>query len=744
MRTTRLVALAIAVATFIGLGWWLRDSVAPLLEWVRGAGAAGMAVFVLAYVVSCVLMLPGLVLTLGAGLVYGVAVGVPLAWTGATVGSVAAFLLGRTAARGWVAARVAGNPRFAAIDRAVAREGRKIVFLTRLSPIFPFNLLNYAYGITGVGLVDYVVGAFGMLPGTFLYVYLGSFATSVGDLGAEPSEATGARQVLRLVGLAATVAVTVVVTRIARRALEAETAGAGATTTAASGSDAAIPAGSGHVAPDDAHNRALVAAVHPTGHANPTPTGRYNLVVVGAGTAGLVAAAGAAGLGAKVALVERHLLGGDCLNVGCVPSKALLAAARAAADARRAPEFGVRTGDVVVDFPAVMERMRRLRAGIAPHDSVSRFRGLGVDVFLGHGRFTSATTLDVDGTTLAFSRALVATGARASTLPIPGLAAAEPLTNETVFSLTALPARLAVVGGGPIGCELAQAFARFGSAVTLLNDVEHVLPRETERAATIVGRALEGDGVRIVNGVTITRVTLRGGERIVHWERDGASHEVAVDAVLLAVGRAPNVENLGLDAAGVAWSAGGITVDDRLRTTNRRIYAAGDVASAYKFTHAADALARIVLRNALFLGGRRASTLTMPWCTYTSPEVAHVGVSADEARSRGIGVDTVTVQLADVDRAVLDGETDGFLDVHVRAGSDRIVGATMVAARAGDMIGELAVAMTGGVGLGAIAETIHPYPTQAEIIKKAGDAYNRTRLTPRVKRLFERWLAWRR
>jgi pyruvate/2-oxoglutarate dehydrogenase complex dihydrolipoamide dehydrogenase (E3) component/uncharacterized membrane protein YdjX (TVP38/TMEM64 family) len=739
----RLVGIVLAVAALTTVGWWLRGEVAAFLGWVRGAGALGMAAYAAAYVVACVLVLPGLLLTLGAGFVYGVAVGVPLAWASATIGSTVAFLLGRTLARKWVVARVASRPRFAAIDRAVGREGRRIVFLTRLSPVFPFTLLNYAYGITSVRFGDYLVGAIGMLPATFLYVYLGSLASDVGTLGAAAAEGGATRLGLRLVGLVATIVVTLLVARIARRALDEETTAGRWPGAAPPGHGAPAPR-LGHVVPDDAHDRALVAAVHPPGHVNPTPSGRYNLVVIGAGTAGLVTAAGAAGLGARVALVERHLLGGDCLNVGCVPSKALLASARAAAAARRAADFGVRIGDVAVDFPAVMERMRRLRAGIAPHDSVERFQRLGVDVFLGEGRFTSRTTVAVDGTTLRFGRAVIATGARPATPPIPGLAAAGYLTNETIFSLTALPPRLAVIGAGPIGCELSQAFRRFGSEVTLLNDVAHVLPREDDDAAAVVERALDADGVRVERRATITRVERRGAERLVHWERDGAAHAVAVEAILLAAGRVPNVEDLDLETAGIATTAAGVRVDDRLRTTNRRVFAAGDVAFPHKFTHAADALARIVVRNALFLGRRRASALTIPWCTYTSPEVAHVGLDAHEATARGLAVDTIGVPLTEVDRAVLDGETDGFLKVHVRAGSDHIVGATLVAAHAGDMIGEIAVAMAGGVGLGTIAETIHPYPTEAEIIKKAADAYNRARLTPRVRRLFERWLAWRR
>ena len=737
-RPGRLLALLVLLAVLLAAGWLLRDRVAGFLDWVRDAGAAGMGAFAGAYVVACILFLPGLVLTMGAGLVYGVAVGVPLVWVSATAGSIAAFLLGRTVARAAVARRVESNRRFAAIDRAVGREGLKIVLLTRLSPVFPFNLLNYAYGLTGVSLRDYTIGSVGMLPGTVLYVYLGSLASSVGEVAAGEADAGSAGLVLKVIGFLATVAVTVVITRIARRALNEATAEETPTGAAAPGEPEHAP---GRIRPDDEHNRRLVAHVHPPGRVNPVPDGRYNLVVVGAGTAGLVSAAGGAGLGAKVALVERHLMGGDCLNVGCVPSKGLIAAARVAASARRADAYGVRVRGVDVDFPAVMARMRRLRADLAPIDGVERFTHLGVDVYLGQARFTSANTVEVDGRTLEFARAVIATGGRPAELPIPGLADAGHLTNETVFTLTALPRRLAVIGAGPIGCELAQTFARFGADVTLFNDVAHVLPREDADAAAIVQRRLEADGVRLVNGARITRIERRGDEVVVHYERDGAGESKAADRILVAAGRAPNVEDLGLETAGVAYDRTGVTVDDRLRTTNKRIYAAGDVASRYQFTHMADALARVVLANALFKGRRRASALTVPWCTYTSPEIAHVGLYEHEARERGLEVDTMTVPLHDVDRARLDGEDDGFLKVHLRKGKDTIVGATLVAPHAGDVISEISVAMAAGAGLGTIANVIHPYPTQAEIIKKAADAWNRTRLTPFVRKATSWWLA---
>ena len=496
------------------------------------------------------------------------------------------------------------------------------------------------------------------------------------------------------------------------------------------------------VLPLDDANRQLLNNAHPADWINPEPAPRYNLVVLGGGTAGLVSAAGAAGLGAKVALVERQLLGGDCLNVGCVPSKALLRASRAAADVRRAGEFGVLVPDgVTVDFGALMARMRRLRADVSVHDSAARFRSLGVDVFLGDARFTGTDTLSVNGQTLRFKRAIIATGARAARPPIPGLAEAGYLTNENVFNLTELPRRLAVIGAGPIGCELAQAFARFGAAVHLLGNHPNLLPREDPDAAAIVERSLARDGVRFRGGFILERVERTTTETVLHGRETLPIH---VDAILVAVGRTPNVEGLNVEAAGVVCTADGVTVNDRLRTSNRRIFAAGDVCSRFQFTHAADAMARIAIQNALFFGRAKASALTIPWCTYTEPEIAHVGLYPREAEAQGIALDTFTQEMSRVDRAVLDGETDGFVKVHVKKGSDRILGATIVARHAGEMISEVTLAMVGGLGLKTLARTIHPYPTQAEALRKVGDAYNRTRLTPFVAGLFARWFRWTR
>ncbi|MDD5286296.1 MAG: mercuric reductase [Desulfuromonadaceae bacterium] len=505
-------------------------------------------------------------------------------------------------------------------------------------------------------------------------------------------------------------------------------------------------AGSVEVLPHDAHNETLVANVHPSEWVNPEPAPCYNLVVIGGGTAGLISAAGAAGLGAKVALIERHLMGGDCLNVGCVPSKGVISASRAVHHARNSAEFGVMDGQKLgFDFGIAMERMRRLRADISHHDSARRFRDeLGIDVFIGQGSFSGPGTVLVAGETLRFKKAALCTGARAAAPPIPGLEEAGYLTNETIFSLTELPPRMAVIGAGPIGCEMAQSFARFGSQVTLIEPGAHILGREDADAAEILHAAFVRDRIDLQLGVTVVGVEKNGSDNILHLERDGKRIDVTVDAILVAVGRAPNLDGLDLEKAGITFDRTGVLVSDNLQTSNPNVYAAGDICFPFKFTHTADALARILIANALFMGRQKASLLTIPWCTYTDPEIAHVGMYEGDAKEKGIELTTLTVPLSDIDRAVLDGETEGFARVHLRKGSDKILGATIVARHAGEMINEFSLAITNGIGISAIGKTIHPYPTQAEVIKRLADAYNRTRLTPFVKNLLSGWLKWQR
>ena len=437
----------------------------------------------------------------------------------------------------------------------------------------------------------------------------------------------------------------------------------------------------------------------------------YDFVVIGGGTAGLVSAHGAAGLGARVALIERARLGGDCLNTGCVPSKSLLRSARAMREVRDAPGVGVHPSDVRIDFAAVMERMRKRREQLAQHDSEERLRAAGVDVYRGSAAFTGPRHVAVGEQRLRFSRAVIATGSRPSIPPIDGLADAAPLTNETLFDIDALPRRWLIIGAGAIGCEMAQAFALFGSDVTVTDIADRPLPREDADASAIVRRQLERDGVRFTLGSPLTRV-----------RRDDA------DAVLVAIGRTPNVEGLNLEAAGIQHSKDGVVVNDRMQTTNPRVFAAGDIASSFKFTHAADAMARLVVQNALFFGRRRVSELVVPWCTYTFPEVARVGE---------ISAPSITIPLGDVDRAVLDDATDGFVRVHHERG--RIRGCTIVAPHAGELIGQVAAMMRTGATLSHLSSTIFPYPTYAEGLRKAGDSWRRTLLTSTAKWLLSKY-----
>jgi len=490
--------------------------------------------------------------------------------------------------------------------------------------------------------------------------------------------------------------------------------------------------------PMDEHNQSLVDHVHPADWTNPTPDGPYHLVVIGAGTAGLVTAAGAAGMGAKVALVERHLMGGDCLNVGCVPSKAIIRSGRSVAAVRDAHKLGIQTGEPTVDFAEVMQRLRKLRAGIAPNDSAARFRDLGVDVFLGDASFVDDQTIQVGDTLLKFGKAVIASGGRAAAPPIPGLDTVPYLTNETLFSLTELPRRFGIIGGGPIGSEMAQTFARLGSEVHLIEKADRILSREDPEASQFVEEAMGKDGVHLHHKVTDLEVESTANGILL---KPGAGREpIEVDQLLVAVGRAPNIEGLNLEAVGVKHDRFGVTVDDHLRTTNKRIFACGDVCTKFKFTHAADFMARTVIRNALFMGRAKMSDLVIPWSTYTSPEVAQVGLTEDSAKQTSVEVDVYKLPLEDVDRAILDGETNGFVKVLTKKGTGTIVGATIVAAHAGDLIAELTLAMSNGIGLGSIANSIHPYPTQGEAIRRLGDLYNRTRFTPKIQKLFKTWL----
>ncbi|AIE73940.1 MULTISPECIES: mercuric reductase [unclassified Synechocystis] len=501
------------------------------------------------------------------------------------------------------------------------------------------------------------------------------------------------------------------------------------------------------ILPKDKYNQELLSQVHPPDWVNPSPEKEYDLVVIGAGTAGLVVAAGAAGLGIglKVALIEKNLMGGDCLNFGCVPSKALISSARVVGMVNYADSLGVKKpAKIEVDFPAVMARMRKIRAGISHHDSAQRFRDLGIDVFLGQGHFLKNNCIEVGEAVLPYKKAVIATGARAVRPNILGIEEVGFLTNETVFSLTECPDRLAVIGGGPIGCELAQAFQRLGAQVTLLHRGSYLLNKEDPEAAAIVQQSLIKDGVKLILNAQLERAELTENGKILHYIAKGQSGSIEIDEILAGAGRVPNVEGLNLEATGVEFDHRGVKVNDYLQTTNPKIYAAGDICLDWKFTHAADAAARIVIKNTLFspfgLGRSKLSHLTMPWVTYTDPEVAHVGLTEMAAEAMDIGYKTIKIPFSNVDRAIAAGETEGFLKIIHIANSDEILGATIVAPHAGEMISEITTAIVNKIGLSKLAGVIHPYPTQAEVIKKAADAYRRTLLTSNTKRLLK-WLS---
>ena len=466
----------------------------------------------------------------------------------------------------------------------------------------------------------------------------------------------------------------------------------------------------------------------------------YNAIVIGAGTAGLVTAAATAGLGGRVALIERRHMGGDCLNYGCVPSKALIASARAAHHIRHADRWGLHATEPAFAFEKVMARMRLRRAQIAPHDSQERFESLGVEVLRGEATFVSPQEILLGERTLRAKNFVIATGTRPAIPAIDGLRSVPFLTNETVFDqLEHRPDTMLVLGGGPIGCELAQAFARLGVKVTLVQSNACLLPKEDAEVSALVRQTLEADGIECLLAARADGVRQDGGGIVMTVRRGETLSEHRAAVLLVASGRAPNLDALNLSAAGVRANKHGVEVNARLQTSQPHIYAAGDIAGPYRFTHMADYQARIVARNILVpFGFLRSKTdyATVPWCTYLDPEIARVGLSEAEAKERGIAYDLFTSPIAELDRAIVEDETAGFVKVLTARGKDRILGVTLVAAHAGDLIHEFVLAMRCGIGLGKISGTIHAYPTFAELARKTGDAYQKTRLTPFAKKLF--------
>ncbi len=493
--------------------------------------------------------------------------------------------------------------------------------------------------------------------------------------------------------------------------------------------------------PLDEHNQKLISYVHPSDWVNPNPKDKYDLVVIGAGTAGLVVAAGAAGLnlGLKIALVEKYLMGGDCLNFGCVPSKAIIRSAKVIGEILKAKELGINVTETEINFSLVMARMRKIRAGISHHDSAERFRNLGIDVFLGEASFLGTNSVEVNGQKLSYKKAVIATGARAVKPKIEGIEEAGFHTNETIFSLTELPKSLAVIGGGPIGCELAQAFHRLGANVTLFHKHDRILNKEDVDAAEILQNTFIKEKINLVLNAQLLKVEKTDRGKKIDYISNGIQESIIVEEILIGAGRTPNIEGLNLETVGVEYDRYGVKINDYLQTTNPKIFAAGDICLPYKFTHTADSAARIVIKNTLFspfgFGKSKFSDLVIPWVTYTDPEIAHVGLYEHQLQEQDIQYETIKILMSTVDRAIADGETEGFVKIHHQKGSDKILGATIVASHAGEMISEITAAMVNKIGLNGLSGVIHSYPTQADAIKKAADAYRRTLLTPTSKKI---------
>jgi pyruvate/2-oxoglutarate dehydrogenase complex dihydrolipoamide dehydrogenase (E3) component/uncharacterized membrane protein YdjX (TVP38/TMEM64 family) len=711
--STRLLLLMALTAALLAAWAGLGDLPAPslaslqarheeLLAWRDARPWHAMATFVAAYVVVAALSLPGAaVLTLAGGAMFGLLWGTLLVSLASTLGATLAMLGARYVLRGWVAARF--GERLAALDAGIRRDGPLYLFTLRLVPAVPFVVVNLVMGLTAVEAWTFAwVSQLGMLPGTLAYVNAGTQLAHVQSLADVVSPSLWGA--FALLGLLPWVGRAAVAALRRRRAL--------------------------------------------AGWPRPRRFDR-NLVVIGGGSAGLVTAYIAAAVRARVTLVEAHRLGGDCLNTGCVPSKALIRATRLLAQLARAQDFGVRAAGAEVDFPAVMERVQRVIAAIEPHDSVERYTGLGVEVVQGRARLVSPWEVVVthpagDETRLTARAIVLATGARPTVPPIPGLDEVGYLTSDTVWGLRELPRRLLVLGGGVIGCELGQAFARLGASVTLVDRAPRLLAREDEEAAIAVAKRLEAEGLHLCLGHEARAFQAEGGEKVLVASHEGQEVRLPFDAVLVAVGRTPNVGGLGLEALGIPVD-GTVQVDERLRTRFPHILAAGDVAGPWQLTHAAAHQAWHAAVNGLFAPFKtfRVDGRVVPRAVFTEPEVAHVGLTLDEASAAGLPVEVTRYGLDDLDRAIADGEAEGFVKVLTAPGTDRILGVTIVGAHAGDLIAEWALAMRHRLGLNAILGTVHVYPTMAEANKYVAGAWRRAHAPQRLLRWVERFHRWR-
>lgn len=716
-RLLLLVLIAAAVVAFFALGLDRHLSLAALKQ-QQGALAAlhaeyrvaTLAGFFALYVAVTALSLPGAaILTLAAGAIFGFWTGLLLVSFASSIGATLAMLAARFLLRDAVQRRF--GERLAPIHAGIAKDGAFYLFALRLVPLFPFFVINLLMGLTPIRTATfYWVSQIGMLAGTAVYVNVGTQLAQLESLAGVLSPALLGSFVL--LGVFPLVAARVVEALRARKVY------------------------------------ARWSAMRPRRF-------DFNLVVIGAGAAGLVSSYIAAATRARVALVERHRMGGDCLNTGCVPSKALLRSARLMAQISRADEFGLRDAVGRPDFAAIMARVRRVIETIEPHDSVERYTGLGVDCIAGEAKITSPWTVEVqtaDGPRTLTTRAIViAAGARPFVPPIPGLDRAGYLTSDTLWTLTDLPRRLVVLGGGPIGCELAQAFARLGSAVTIVEMLPRLMAREDVDVSEAVQQRFTREGIRVLTGHRAREFVIEAGvdgdEKLLIAEHNGQTVRIAFDQVLVAVGRVANTQGYGLETLGIGTTPQKtVQTDDYLQTIYPNITACGDVAGPYQFTHTAAHQAWYAAVNALFGGLRRfkADYRVIPWATFTEPEVARVGINEQEARERGIAHQVTRYGIDDLDRAIADGEAHGFVKVLTAPGSDRILGVTIIGEHAGELIAEFVLAMKHGIGLNRILGTIHVYPTLAEAGKYAAGQWKRGTVTRGQWAVLTAFQAWRR
>ena len=659
------------------------------------------ALFFAVYVAVTGLSLPGAaVLTLVAGAIFGLGWGTVIVSFASTLGATLAFLLARYLARDAVRRRFEGS--LERIDGGVRKDGAFYLFTLRLVPVFPFFIINLAMGLTSMRVLVFAfVSQAGMLPGTLVYVNAGTRLAELESLAGILSPALWLS--FLLLGVFPLVAKKIVDGLRARRIYRA--------------------------------------------HRRPKRFDR-DLVVIGAGSAGLVSSLIGATVRARVTLIERDEMGGDCLNTGCVPSKSLIRSAKFLSHVARAGEFGVRRADADFDFGEVMARVRGNIERIAPHDSVERYEGLGVECVRGEAYIESPFAVRVGDRTITTRNIVIATGAAPFVPPIPGIEEAGALTSETVWGLERLPARLVVVGGGPIGCELAQCFARLGSRVSQIQTHERLLPREDPEFSELVAGRLRADGVDVLTGHRAVAFRREGDRKTIACETpDGGRRDIEFDDVLLAVGRAPRTKGFGLEELGIDTARGGVVeTDEFLATRYPNIYACGDVAGPYQFTHTASHQAWYAAVNALFGGFKRfrVDYSVVPWATFTDPEVARVGLNESEASARGVPFEVTRYGFDDLDRAIADSEAHGMIKVLTAPGKDRILGATIAGEHAGDLLMEFVLAMRHGLGLKKLLGTIHVYPTMAEGARFAAGNWRREHAPERVLRWLERYHRWQR